>query len=88
MKNITGQEKLVGEVFKILEIFKASESKIRPHFILTGTSGSGKSFTIKNLAQEHDLAFIEINGAQLTKEEERARRHEDRRPAQEVERKH
>lgn len=68
MKNITGQEKLVGEVSKILEIFKASESKIRPHFILTGTSGSGKSFTIKNLATEHDLAFIEINGAQLTKE--------------------
>lgn len=65
---IVGQETLLNEVSKILEIFKASECKIRPHFILTGSSGSGKSFTIKNLAAGHDLGFIEINAAQLTKE--------------------
>lgn len=67
-KNIIGQTDLLNEVSKILEIFKASECKIRPHFILTGQSGSGKSFTIKNLAVEHELGFIEINAAQLTKE--------------------
>jgi ATP-dependent protease Clp ATPase subunit len=68
MKHIIGQEKLISEVGKILNIFKASECTIRPHFILTGSSGSGKSFTIKNLTQKHELGFLEINAAQLTKE--------------------
>lgn len=65
---IIGQNKLINEVNKILEIFKSSECAIRPHFILTGPSGSGKSFTIKNMATKHDLGFVEINAAQLTKE--------------------
>jgi len=65
---IIGQQTLVKEVNKILEIFKASDCQIRPHFILTGESGSGKSFTIKTLSQKHDLGFVEINAAQLTKE--------------------
>ncbi len=65
---IVGQTVLLTEVSKILEIFKTSKCSIRPHFILTGESGSGKSFTIKNLAQSFELGFIEINAAQLTKE--------------------
>lgn len=68
MCKIIGQEKLTKEVNKIIEIFKASECKIRPHFILTGSSGSGKTFTIKRLASYHKLNFVEINAAQLTKE--------------------
>ena len=67
-EEIIGQTKLLDEVDKILSIFKVSECKIRPHFILTGESGSGKSFTIKNLALKHELGFIEVNAAQLTKE--------------------
>lgn len=66
--NIIGQEILITEVNKIFSIFKASECAIRPHFILTGASGSGKSFTIANLTKEHELGFLEINAAQLTKE--------------------
>lgn len=50
MTSIVGQDILVKEVSKIIDIFKASECKIRPHFILTGTSGSGKSFTIRSIA--------------------------------------
>lgn len=65
---IVGQEKLTTEVNKIFNIFKSSECLIRPHFILTGSSGSGKSFTIKNLTIQNDLGFLEINAAQLTKE--------------------
>lgn len=65
---IIGQDKLINEVSKIFEIFKTSECAIRPHFILTGSSGSGKSFTIKNMTLQHDLGFLEINAAQLTKE--------------------
>ncbi len=66
--NIIGQESLIKEINKIFQVFKTSECEIRPHFILTGQSGSGKSFTIKNLTIEHELGFLEINAAQLTKE--------------------
>lgn len=67
-ENIIGQDILIKEVNKIFEIFAASNCLIRPHFILTGESGSGKSFTINNLTKEHKLGFLEINAAQLTKE--------------------
>ncbi len=66
--NIIGQDKLVLELNKIFEIFEASEGTIKPHFILTGESGSGKTFTINNLAVKHKMNFIEVNAAQLTKE--------------------
>lgn len=65
---IIGQDKLINEVTKIFDIFKASECAIRPHFILTGESGSGKSLTIRTLAQKLELGFLEVNAAQLTKE--------------------
>lgn len=57
--------KQMNEVFRV---FSASEGEIRPHFILTGPSGSGKSFNVLQLAEIHDLNFLEINAAQLTKE--------------------
>ena len=66
--NVIGQDHLVKEISKILQIFKASECKVRPHFILTGPSGSGKSYTIRNLAERYELGFLEVNAAQLTKE--------------------
>ena len=40
---IIGQDALIKEVQKIFNIFKTSECELRPHFILTGESGSGKS---------------------------------------------
>ena len=66
--NIIGQDGLINELNRIFEIFKTSQCKIRPHFILTGSSGSGKSYTIANLAAKFKLGFLEINAAQLTKE--------------------
>ena len=65
---IVGQENLEKEINKILDIFEASNCEIRPHFILTGPSGSGKSFTIKTIANNKKIGFLEINAAQLTKE--------------------
>lgn len=65
---IIGQVELVKETSKIFEIFRASDAEIRPHFLLTGPSGSGKSFTIAQLAKKFNLGFIEVNAAQLTKE--------------------
>ncbi len=65
---IKGQDNLVKELSKVLKIFKNSNAEIRPHFILTGPSGSGKSFTISSLCASFEMPYVEINAAQLTKE--------------------
>lgn len=58
----------VAAVRRILDIHQASDGVIRPHFIITGPSGSGKSFTVAMLCKEMDIEFFEVNCAQLTKE--------------------
>jgi ATP-dependent protease Clp ATPase subunit len=65
MTKAKNQLKEISEVFRI---FKTSNGTIRPHFILTGPSGSGKSYNINTLAKEYKVGFLEINAAQLTKE--------------------
>lgn len=68
MSKIIGQDKLIKEVNRIFQVFINSNCEIRPHFILTGESGSGKSFTIKQLCGMNELNFLEVNAAQITKE--------------------
>lgn len=68
MSKIIGQDKLIKEVNRIFQVFINSNCKIRPHFILTGEGGSGKSFTIKQLCDMNELSFLEVNAAQITKE--------------------
>lgn len=58
----------IRSIRRVLEIHHASQGKIRPHFILTGPSGSGKSFNITGLCDELGMQMIEVNCAQLTKE--------------------
>lgn len=58
----------INSIRRILTIFQASEGEIRPHFIVTGPSGSGKSHTIQMLCEELDMLYFEINAAGLTKE--------------------
>lgn len=58
----------IRRLTRIFEIYKASETEIRPHSVLTGPSGSGKSFAVNTLAAQMDIPVIEINAAQLTKE--------------------
>lgn len=57
-----------SEINRIFEIFTASETELRPHFILTGPSGTGKSYSIAQMAEKHDIGYMEINAAALTKE--------------------
>lgn len=66
--NLQEQHKLITELSNVLNIFKFSEGAIRPHFILTGPSGSGKSHLIETLAEKFQIDHLEINAAQLTKE--------------------
>lgn len=58
----------INQVRRIINIFKTSKGAIRPHCIITGPSGSGKSHTIQCLAEEHEINVVEINAAALTKE--------------------
>lgn len=65
---LVGNQEATKSLETVFNIFKTSEAQIRPHFILTGPSGSGKSITIKTLANKHELNYFELNAAQLTKE--------------------
>jgi ATP-dependent protease Clp ATPase subunit len=65
---IEEQEKVANNLRRLMEIFRGSKGDIRPHFILTGPSGSGKSHIVKALATEFRLGYVEVNAAQLTKE--------------------
>lgn len=65
---ITEQQKVLNDMDRIVKIFLTSETEIRPHFILTGPSGSGKSHLVQQLADNNDIGYLEINAAQLTKE--------------------
>lgn len=65
---LTTQLALTKNVSRIFEIFKTSEAYIRPHFVLTGSSGSGKTHLIKTLCAKHEVDYFEVNAAQLTKE--------------------
>jgi len=62
------QFKVVAQMEHIMGVFLQSESAIRPHFHLTGPSGSGKSFLVAELCNKMGLPFIEMNAAQLTAE--------------------
>jgi len=68
MKSLNEQQEVQEKLDKIFKIFKATEGAIRPHFILTGASGSGKSYSVELLTISNELDFVEINAAQLTKE--------------------
>jgi len=65
---IVGQNKLKRQVDRIFKIFNKSKGEIKPHFFLTGATGTGKSFVINTLSKRHGIDFIKINGAALTKE--------------------
>jgi len=67
-QQVTEQSKVKDDIQRVVDIFKGSQAQIRPHFILTGPSGSGKSHIINAIADEADLGYLEINAAQLTKE--------------------
>ena len=62
------QKETLADINRIMQMFKVSDCIIRPHFIVTGPSGSGKSHNISAIAKANELNFVEINAAQLTKE--------------------
>lgn len=62
------QEIVVGQISRVLDVFANSEARIRPHFHLTGPSGSGKSYLLNSLCEQASIPMLEINAASLTAE--------------------
>lgn len=65
---LIGQEELIECIDRVLTIFQSSEGTIRPHFFLTGPSGSTKTMAVEALTADKNLPMITINAAQITKE--------------------
>jgi len=68
MLKVTTQEHLEDSLANIFRIFSGSHGTIRPHFILTGASGTGKTYTVQTFCDNMSIPFVEINAATLTKE--------------------
>ena len=66
--SITSQKNAIQVINRILSNYLKSQGNIRPHFLLSGKSGVGKSFILEELAKKHAIAFVNINAAQLTRE--------------------
>lgn len=62
------QSKIKRQIYHLINVHQMSEAVIRPHFFLTGPSGSGKSFLTKQVCQSLEIPFFEVNAAQLTAE--------------------
>ena len=62
------QKHIHDQLTHVFNVFQQSEAKIRPHFHLTGDSGSGKSFLAKMIAETMKIPFISVNAASLTAE--------------------
>lgn len=68
MIEIKEQSHALMQVNNIMGYFAESGCAIRPHFFMTGPTGSGKSYIIQQVAEKLKLGFLEINAAQLTRE--------------------
>lgn len=62
------QIKVTAQITHLFTVAQRSECRIRPHFFLTGPTGSGKSYLVNQVAEEMGIPFFEINAAQLTAE--------------------
>lgn len=58
----------IDKIKRIIEIYLNSDGDIRPHCIVTGPSGSGKSHNIQAICEMLDVPMVEVNAAGLTKE--------------------
>ncbi|MGL4616540.1 MAG: AAA family ATPase [Shewanella sp.] len=65
---IQSQKQAIKIVNRILDNYMKSQGNIRSHFLMSGKSGTGKSYILEELVKKHGVAFVNINAAQLTRE--------------------
>lgn len=65
---IKSQEAGLKVIEKIMSNFKKSQGQIKAHFIMSGESGSGKSWILEKCARDAGIPLVNINAAQLTRE--------------------
>lgn len=62
------QHETISRVEHLFTVFKSSKASIRPHFFLTGPTGTGKTHMILKAAEAQKMNSFTINAAQLTAE--------------------
>lgn len=58
----------MSKLDNVFQVFANTYGEIKPHFFLTGPSGTGKTLTINSLCHKHKMVMLTINAAALTKE--------------------
>lgn len=69
-EKIIGQSDVVKEISKILDIFVASNAKIRPHFILAGSSGSVKVILLNLFVKKKIFRWLKLMLHKLQRKEQ------------------
>lgn len=62
------QKEHLASIKRIFKFFKDTKAKVRPHFLISGATGTGKSQIISNIAKSMNLHYFKINASSLTKE--------------------
>lgn len=52
------QQRVTQQINHLMEVMVKSECEIRPHFFLTGPTGSGKSFLVNSLCSPRSVASM------------------------------
>lgn len=68
MNILKEQQNTADFISSVFYAFKESEGRIKPHFIISGKSGTGKSFLVSSLVQQNKFNLINVNAAQITQE--------------------
>lgn len=65
---LSSQQAAYNYIHKTLSVFMNSSQTVLPHFIMSGSTGTGKSMLVRQLAKQFDIPVLDLNGAQLTPE--------------------
>ena len=65
---LASQEHARTTLAKIIDNYSKTQGTIRPHCIISGSSGTGKSYLIEVIARSKGIGFVNVNAAQLTRE--------------------
>ena len=49
------QQRVTQQINHLMDVMVKSECEIRPHFFLTGPTGSGKSFLVNQVAKQKEI---------------------------------